>query len=198
MGFGKATLLVKCCINMLDRKTHSTLSADHQTNLLAVSQQFNYIFGYSEDHFLPHHATSLSMKLCQKLFIECFSVLRTLPDLLQEEEGLGAHTGVVVLSTSVAIRYFWCHRSIRPCGDKVAHQCPRCYAIRTLTFSLGGPSGVYVARCRCGWNKEHDVRIPGAVYPDSGTGWARHLLYGTEEDFQRARSAPRDTYDAAI
>jgi hypothetical protein len=183
---------------MLDRKMRSILSANQPANFRDLSQKFNYIFGYSEEYFLPHHATSLAMKLCQKLFIECFSVLRTLPDLLQEEEGLGAHTGVVVLSTSIAVRYFWCHRSIRPCGDKVSHQCPQCFAIRTLSFSPGRSSGAYVMRCRCGWQKEHDVSLPHTVYPDSGTGWGRQLLYGTEEAFQRARGAHRDTYDTGI
>jgi hypothetical protein len=138
------------------------------------------------------------MKLCQKLFIECFSVLRTLPDLLQEDEGLGAHTGVVVLSTSVAARYFWCHKSIRPWGERIALQCPVCFAIRTLSFSEGDSSGKYVARCRCGWQSECGVRVPDVLYPDGGTGWARQILYGTQEDFKRVRNAPRDTYDVAL
>src|SRR5215470_19866303 len=102
---------------------------------------FKYIIGYTDHDFLPHHATSLSMKLCHKLFIECFSVLRALPDLLKEEEGLGAHTGVILLSTSIAVRYFWCHVSIRPWGAKVALQCPHCYVLRMMNFSGGISAG---------------------------------------------------------
>jgi hypothetical protein len=168
------------------------------TDSHAVRNKFNYIIGYSEDYFLPHHATSLSMKLCQKLFVECFSVLRALPDLLREEEGLGAHTGVVVLSASFGARYFWCHKSIRPWGVKVALQCPQCFAVRTLSFSAGGSSGTYIVRCRCGWHEECDVGLSNVFYPDGGNGWARQILYGTEADFQRVRNAPRDTYDTAL
>jgi len=138
------------------------------------------------------------MKLCHKLFIECFSVLRALPDLLQEEEGLGAHTGVVVLSKSIAIRYFWCHPSRRPFGNKVSHQCPECLAIRTLAFSAGPSPQSYVSRCRCTWQVESVVSLPGVTFPVGGNGWARQILYGTEEDFQRVKSAPRDTYDKAL
>src|SRR5271168_939939 len=76
-----------------------------------------------------------TMKLCHKVFIECFSVIHVLPDFLSEEEGLGAHTSVVFLSPSIGIRYFWCNRAVCLCGDKVSLQCPKCLAIKTLKMS---------------------------------------------------------------
>lgn len=167
-----------------------------QTNS-SIRQKFKYIIGYTERDFLPHQATSLSMKLCHKLFIECFSVLRALPDLLEEEEGLGAHTGVVLLSTSIAVRYFWCHKTIRPCGDKVPLQCPACYVLRMLNFSAGDSAGKYIVRCRCGWQRECDVGFIG-LFPPGGIGWGRQLLYGTEVDFQRVWNSPRGTYDISL
>jgi hypothetical protein len=138
------------------------------------------------------------MKLCHKLFIECFSVLRALPDLLKEEEGLGAHTGVLLLSTSIAVRFFWCHKSIRPWGDKVALQCCHCYVRRMLKFSPTMSAGQYKIECgSCERKEEHNVGY-FAVFPEGGMGWGRQLLYGTEVDFQRAWNALRDTYDNSI
>jgi hypothetical protein len=130
------------------------------------------------------------MKLCHKLFIECFSVIHALPALLQEEEGLGEHTGVCLLSKSIGIRYFWCHTMIRPYGDKIPLQCPRCFALKTVSFSAGGSPGKYTVQCRhsCGWRAECIAEISPASYPEHGTGWGRQILYGTEADFQRAWS----------
>lgn len=168
------------------------------TNSATIRKHFKYTIGYTSHTFLPQHATSFSMKLCQKLFIECFSVIRALPDLLKEEEGLGAHTGVVLLSNSIGVRYFWCHTSIRPCGDIIALQCPKCYALRTLKFSAGESSGTYRAECRCRWSKDFVAQISPALYPPGGNGWGRQMLYGTEADFQRVWNAPRNMYDTSL
>jgi len=197
VGFGHANLPVKWCSNMLNRKTPSCMASLKLTNSHAIRRQFKCIIGYTEENFLPHHATSFSMKLCHKLFIECFSIIHALPDLLQEEEGLGAHTGVVLLSTSIGVRYFWCHKSVRPCGDKIPLQCPVCYAIRTLKFA-GSASGAYNVRCQCGHKMECTAKNSPALYPEGGTGWGKQICYGTEADYQAAWSAPRDKYDTYL
>jgi hypothetical protein len=85
-----------------------------------------------QHNFFPHFATSLLMKLAQKMFIECFSVLRALPKLLKEEAGLGAHTSIVVLAPTFRLNYFWMHDGIRPYGAEIALQCPSCAVIQQL------------------------------------------------------------------
>ena len=159
--------------------------------------RFTHIIGYTEKDFIPHYTTTFSMKLCHKVFIECFSVLRVLSELLEEDQGLGAHTGVVVLSPSVGVRYFWCNKSLRPCGDIVPLQCPNCFALRVLRFSSAGP-GRYKAKCHCQWEQEYSPTITSAIFPVSGNGWAREMLYGGEADFQRVLSAPRNTYNIPL
>lgn len=189
---------IRLSICSIVRFLHLMGETSRLTNPSTIRKHFKYTIGYTSHTFLPQHATSFSMKLCQKLFIECFSVIRALPELLKEEEGLGAHTGVVLLSTSIGVRYFWCHTSIRPCGDIIAFQCPNCYALRTLTFSAGESSGTYKAQCRCGWSKAVVAHIFPALYPPGGNGWARQMLYGSEGDFQRVWNAPRNMYNTSL
>lgn len=162
-----------------------------------MRRKFKSIIGYTEQDFLPHQATAFSMKLCHKLFIECFSITRCLPNLLNEEEALGAHTSVILLISSLGFRYFWCHKAYRPFGDKVPLQCPDCFAIRTLSFSSGSEEK-YTVRCRCGWRKECVPKISPALYPEGGIGWARTILYGTADDVERVSKAPREMYDTHL
>src|SRR5262245_45564208 len=164
-------------------------------NTAILRNHFNYIVGYTERNFSPHAATSLSMKLCHKLFVECFSMTRSLPELLKEEEGLGAHTGVVLLSQLFGVRYFWCHRSIRPLGEKVSLQCAQCRAIKTLSFLSTGLAGKFKVRCRCRFDCEHLVNHKGVLFPEGGIGWGRAFIYGSEKEYQDVRNAPRSTYD---
>ena len=82
-------------------------------------------------------------------------MLRILPDILKEEEGLGAHSSVLVLSHRFAVEYFWVHKDLRPFGDTLTLQCPKCFAIRTLTFKLlDNKSGEFQASCHCGWTDQ--------------------------------------------
>jgi hypothetical protein len=199
VGFGHVTPLGNPSFNMLNRKI--PLPYEGGTSKLtnsAIRNKFKSTIGYTSHTFLPQYATSFCMKLSHKLFIECFSIIRVLPELLKEEEGLGTHTGVVLLSTSIGIRYFWCHTSIRPCGDLVALQCPKCYVLRALTFSAGGSAGTYKAQCPCGWSDVKVAQILPASYPPGGNGWGRQMLYGAEPDFQRVWNAPRNMYDASL
>jgi hypothetical protein len=140
------------------------------------------------------------MKLAQKLFIECFSMVRILPDILKEEEGLGAHTAVILASQTFGIRYFWCHPSVRPLGINKAPQCPNCHAVRTLSFtSLTTGSRDFTISCNCGWVEELSMGNPKAILPKvmngAVIGWANELLYGMKADVDKVWSAHRDFYD---
>jgi hypothetical protein len=69
------------------------------------SGSFKYIIGFEGPHLFPHMAKILMMQLTQKVFIECFSVLRILPDLLDDEEELGYHTAIHVISSTISLHY---------------------------------------------------------------------------------------------
>jgi|ERR1700678_1208029 hypothetical protein len=162
------------------------------SNSCIYRAHFKCIIGYSGRDFSPHYATAFSMKLCQKLFIECFSAVRAVPELLKEEEGLGAHTGVIMLLPSIGVQYFWCHDSIRPCGEQFPLQCPECLAIRTLRFSKTKDPWRFAARCICGWRMEHNTGKINVKFPESGKGWGSEMLYGSEQDLEVLRKAPRE------
>jgi hypothetical protein len=162
---------------------------------------FNYIIGFKSQDFVPHTATTLLTKFTQKHFIECFSVLRSLPSLLKEEEELGSHTSVIVLSQSFGLSYFWCHDTICPYGDKIPLQCldPTCNVIQKLKFK-NVKTWVYKRTCKCGWTIVKDATIPNAVLPKAANGqtkgWGNELLYGTRARVEEVQQAPKETYDA--
>ena len=125
-------------------------------------------------------------------------MLRILPDILKEEEGLGAHSSVLVLSHRFAVEYFWVHKDLRPFGDTLTLQCPKCFAIRTLTFKLlDNKSGEFQASCHCGWTdqklsgKGDALMLKGS---QGSTGWASRLLYGTPAIVDEVWKLPRSTY----
>ena len=148
--------------------------------LMMPSAYFNHIIGFGQANFFPHLAIPFLTKLIIKNFIECFSILRILPDLLKEEEGLGAHTSILLLSHRFALEYIWVHHQLCPFSDAVALQCPKCYAIQTLTFKLlDSKSGSYQASCPCGWADKKPSCLGDTLLPKGPTGWATCLLYGT-------------------
>ena len=162
-----------------------------------LRKTFKYVIGYSEKQFYPHLATSFQMKLCQKLFIECFSVLRAVPGILTEEEGLGAHASVIVAHSKIGIRYFWCHNQIRPFGDAIPLQCPNCMVVRAFKFRPLENSSKYEVKCQnCQWVKNRDIlHLERKGFPTSGTGCGHEIIYGTKGDMESMYNAPRSAYD---
>ena len=159
---------------------------------------FNQIIGFTEKNFVPHMSTTFLVKLTQKIFIECFSVIRSLPSLLKEEEGLGAHTSVILLSPTFGLRYFWCHDTVRPYGDNI----PQCTCGRVRQFrcdTINQSQWTYKLTCSCGWTKVKDATIPKAVLPKAVNGkvvgWGDQLLYGTRIGVREVREAPRELYN---
>jgi hypothetical protein len=125
-----------------------------------------------------------------------------LPALLKEEEGLGAHTSVVLLYRTFGLVYFWCHSEFRPYGDKIALQCKRCYVVRKLTFRTLQKAWSYKVRCKqCKWELERTVDIKNGIPPNvsngSVIGWGNRLLYGERSEVEAMRNAPREDYNNA-
>jgi hypothetical protein len=158
---------------------------------------FNCIISFQAANFYPHLASTFLMKLVHKVFIECYSVIQVLPDILREEEGLGAHASVLLFAPTFGIRYFWCHPDIRPLGETLPLQCPSCSVLRSVRFELGLTSpGSLEVFCHCGWSEsttlpEGDVVLPSAVGKKI-IGWGNSMIYGTRAELQEARNAPRD------
>ena len=126
-------------------------------------------------------------------------MLRILPDILKEEEGLGAHTSVLLLSHRFALEYLWVHKDLRPFGDTFAVQCPKCFAICSLTFKLlDSRSGEYQASCQCGWtDQKFSGKGDASMLKGSqgSTAWASRILYGTPTIVDEVRKLPRSMYN---
>ena len=93
---------------------------------------FQHIFGFGGDRFLPHHAVGFLQKLACKIFIEHFSVERILPQILSEEEALGAHSTLIHFTPQIATEWAWYHHQSRPQGLSIGVQCPSCGCLRSL------------------------------------------------------------------
>ena len=140
------------------------------------------------------------MKLAVKTYIECFSISRIVPDLLKEEEGLGAHTSVITLSPSFGLEFFWCHKTLRPLGELIPLQCPKCAVLRSMTFTMVGQRvGTYKAFCPCGFMVEKDAKIADATLPQAADGsvigWGSRLWFGSPVAANKAWNAPRSAYN---
>ena len=147
-------------------------------------------------------ATPFLMKLMIKTYIECFSISRILPDLLKEEEGLGVHTSILTLCPSFGLEYFWCHKSLRPLGELIPLQCPKCAVLRSMTFTtVGQRAGTYKALCPCGLTVEKDAKIADAKLPQTAdgsiTGWGSRLWFGSPVAVSKAWDAPRSAYNVS-
>jgi hypothetical protein len=151
------------------------------------------VFGFSEDNFLPRHAASFMMKACEKFFIECYSPLHILPELLREEKGLGSHTGVMVFCPFFALEYLWFQSKIRPWGEKVCMQCKACHRLKSLSFERF--RGKHRANCKCGASRLIKVHKSMASFAKSEEGWASRFVYGEQSDVDSVKKAPRSSYN---
>jgi len=127
-------------------------------------------------------------------------MIRILPELLKEEEGLGIHTSVLLLMPTFSLKYFYCHKEIRPFGDRISLQCGGCNAVRTLEFAVeDGQTSQYSWICICGWEDTQRLRLQNPVFlkPTNGAiiGWANQLLFGTRSTVDMVWKLPRESYN---
>jgi len=159
---------------------------------------FNYVIGFSQADFLPYTATALLKKVTEKLFVECYSLVRCLPELLQEEVGLGCHTDVLLFTPTFGIKFFWASMDRRPFGHTIPSQCPGCHALKWPKVSLPSNLLSYHLTCRvkCGWKEEHTVDGDPSWRLDkvSKNFWGQKLLYGRWQDVEAIKRAPRQEF----
>ena len=99
-----------------------------------------------------HHAVCFLSKLVSKTFIEHFSIERILPNILNEETSLSAHTNVYHFTNQVATEYAWLHSQSRPHGLFLDLQYPFCSCLRTLRVEYHSQSTIMRCEhnpCRC-------------------------------------------------
>jgi len=67
----------------------------------------------------------------------------TLKAVLQDHQGLGAHTDIVEITATATTTYIWVHQSSRPFGHVYQHQCPLCARLSTIGPKFDIPGCIY-------------------------------------------------------
>jgi hypothetical protein len=113
-----------------------------------LRQCFDDMFAFPAENLQPHFTSIFCARLVEALYVECQSVARVLPHLLDEQPRLGAHTEVWRFSSGQIDRHVWCHRTMRPNGLAPRHQCERCGVLNKLHVTVNGSFVQW--RCRAG------------------------------------------------
>jgi hypothetical protein len=106
------------------------------------SGTFKNVLGFDPKSVFPHQMSTFLMKLSLKVFI-------ILPNLLPEEESLGAHSEVFNFSSTLGELYAWYHHQIRPMGVTIDLQCQQCGILRSAQVAYE-PSTVTITCSRRG------------------------------------------------
>lgn len=89
----------------------------------------------------------------------------TLKAVLQDHQGLGAHTDIVEITATTTTTYIWVHQSSRPFGYVYQHQCPVCSRLSTIGPKFEGEDRVYFKCSFSGCKGRSTFQLP------TGTHW---------------------------
>lgn len=89
----------------------------------------------------------------------------TLKAVLQDHQGLGAHTDIMEITATTTTTYIWVHQSSRPFGHVYQHQCPKCSRLSTIGPKFDGKDCVYFKCSFSGCDGKSTFRLP------EGTRW---------------------------
>lgn len=67
----------------------------------------------------------------------------TIKAVLQDHQGLGAHTDIVEFTDTTTATYIWVHQSARPFGQVYQRQCPSCSRLSTIGPKFEGKDCLY-------------------------------------------------------
>jgi hypothetical protein len=80
----------------------------------------------------------------------------TLKAVLQDHQGLGAHTDILEITPSNTTTFVWVHQSCRPFGQVYQRQCPVCSRLSTIGPKFDIPNSVYF---KCSFAKCDGISI---------------------------------------
>jgi len=103
-------------------------------------QLFSKIIGFTQEHFQPFFSSRFLMDLSIQHFIFNCPTLRA---VLQDHQGLGAHTDIVEITASTTTTFIWVHQGCRPFGHIYQHQCPVCSRLSTIGPKFDNSNCVY-------------------------------------------------------
>jgi hypothetical protein len=89
----------------------------------------------------------------------------TLKAVLQDHQGLGAHTNIVEITATTTTTYIWVHQGSRPFGYVYQHQCPKCFRLSTIGPKFEGKIYVHFNCSSSKCNGRSTFQLP------EGTRW---------------------------
>jgi hypothetical protein len=121
------------------------------------------------------------------LFIQVFIFdRRNLKAVLQDHQALGAHTGIIDISTNKLTKYSWVHFGNRPFGEVFTRQCPKCSRIKFQPPEFQGHDTVFYRCLDKGCDGFYKFEKPAKAYWVYGKppvkGDSRGTWMGEEED----------------
>ncbi|KAF8968065.1 hypothetical protein BDZ97DRAFT_1655612, partial [Flammula alnicola] len=88
---------------------------------------FSNIVAFTQADFQMTFAASFILSVAEKFFILSKTQFKA---IMRDHPVLGAHTHIVVFEPKTTTRYIWSHLGIRPFGNDIPVQCPRCKSLK--------------------------------------------------------------------
>jgi hypothetical protein len=131
----------------------------------------------------------------------------TLKAVLQDHQGLGAHTNIVEITATTTTTYIWVHQSSRPFGHVYQHQCPLCSRLSTIGPKFDNQGRVYFKCSFSECNGRSTFQLPEGTHwlyngppvkGDSRGTWLRHASENVKVDEKVAVEEAKDDLGVEI
>ncbi|KAI6138739.1 hypothetical protein BKA82DRAFT_36846 [Pisolithus tinctorius] len=110
---------------------------------------FSSAVAFDAEFLQPVLTSNLVNGIVERVYIEGYPIQMVLPEALADCTRLGGHSGVFLFTVETGatqrilttIKYIWGHRDIRPWGQPLPIQCPRCAVILVEWKRVAVPHG---------------------------------------------------------
>jgi hypothetical protein len=135
--------------------------------------EFNHLFAFTVDGLIPCLLSSLLIEIVHRTFIEGYDITTYIGRILRSAPVVARHTAIVhirrLLKTGdiESSKYVWANPDLRPHGNVLPLQCPKCFTFRPWAKrkqGLGEQAGAYRFLCRGRW---YDKKRKAIVYCDN-------------------------------
>ena len=99
---------------------------------IMTSCDFSHLIAFSVQALIPSLTTTLFIDIGQKVILEAFPLNTFIGELLGTSPVAARHTAVAHINfqNDEAVLYYWAHPDMRPWGEVLPAQCPKCLSLR--------------------------------------------------------------------
>jgi hypothetical protein len=123
--------------------------------------KFDHLFAFTVDGLIPCLLSSLCVDMVHRVFVEGFDVTAYIGKLLGSAPVVARHTAIIHVrrssNTILGTRYTWANADLRPWGNTLPQQCPKCHAFKPWSKKkqgLGAVANCFTFRCK---GKKYDT-----------------------------------------